>query len=156
MDHHDDKSARGATRSWSHLLRAELDTAATGEADAMQAFQSIRTTFHNELARAVEPRLNRWLEQMPCRSLGECRAVASECNRLLHELGLAIQDPDSGRAGVLIADVRSDAQDPPRFRLQLRDEAGWAEKTGVWKQLPHLKLRPAPSSHAGYPRGRER
>lgn len=126
-----------------------------GFQDSIDDLLAIREIFQRELARAVEPRLNSQIEQMPRSTVDECRLTAARCNEWLRRLGLAIRDPRTGRAGVLLADAKAGHSPDPRFRIQTRSQ-GQESRTNVSAEHPRLELIPAEPSHAGGPPSRLR
>jgi hypothetical protein len=92
---------------------------------------------------------------LPQRTHEQCRALASYCNSELHDLHLCIRCPRTGKAATLITDVRSQEEDAPRFRLQLREGRGKQARTYTSRDLPRLELMEEPPSR-NISRGPER
>jgi len=142
---------------WQSQLRHDLASAPPTFEQSADAFRDAHQSFLEELARAVEPRLNESMRAMPKSTLEECRDLASWCNRQLSQLGLTIKSPDGAVPCALLAETRSgDPTKSPRFRFQARDTSNGV-RVGFSRTLPTLSLMPAPPARAGFvSRGRHR
>jgi hypothetical protein len=119
-----------------HVLKALPDDYAQAKAEAIE----LSRMFHEELARSMGPKLNAALEQMPRRTLVQCRSLASFANSELADLHLCIRCPRTGLGTVLFADIRDVEHDTPRFRLQTRGGRGQVSRTYASHDLPVLEL----------------
>jgi len=109
--------------------------------NARDVAKEIRRTFHEELAAAMQPRLNGKMKTMPHDTYQEKQVLASWVNHTLHaDLGLAIRCPRSREPAILIADIRSTATQMSRFRLEIHDKKGRKVRTYSSAKLPELEL----------------
>lgn len=136
MSHEGEKSLP----SWRATMRSTFERCPADYRQARGEATEIIHAFHDELARALTPRLNGVIATMPKAALADRRALASWCNSELRELGLAIKCPRTGRPAILVADSRDGEQG--RFRLQVRDERGTVHRTWTSSAptLPELEL----------------
>lgn len=155
MESHGENQAPSSR--WVAQLRSELAALPDCYETRAQAMLAARDAFHRELARALQPTLNSWLNsQLTGDSPAAYRELATRCNWQLHELGLAFRDPNSGQPCKLHVDTRKDRLDEPRFQLHRRDDHGRPHRPLTSRRLPVLTLMPDATSRVGYLKGRER
>ena len=110
--------------------------------DACHAeLKTLSGIFHDEMARALEPRLNAEMDRRPHEELVEQRELAGWVNYVLRSLRLAIRCPRTGKPATMLVDYRDNDYDLGRFRLEVRDDRGQSVKTVTSHELPVLQLR---------------
>jgi hypothetical protein len=135
----DDESPELA--NWRSTVRSVMACLPTGYADAGPAASAMRRIFHEELAAALEPRLNAHLKTMAHDTYADKKALASWVNNELHYVqGLTIRCPRTDLPAILVTDIRDAETQASRFRLEVRSPDGRASKTYSSAKLPELKL----------------
>ncbi len=130
---------------WRDRLRRTLRAAPSDYAGRRAALLDASHFVRAEIAAALEPALNAHLRTLPHDAYEEKRALATWVNRELHEIGLTIRCPKTGRPSILVADVRAGGDDEKgRFRIEARDENGKTARTFCSTRLPDLELMEEP------------
>jgi hypothetical protein len=109
-------------------------------AECYRALVELSHDFRQEVADVLQPRLNRQLQTMAQDTYEEKRLLASWVNNELHQIGLAIKCPKTGKPATLVADIRGGRTDSSRFRLDVRNDDGRHIRTVTVNQLPELEL----------------
>jgi hypothetical protein len=107
------------------------------------------------IARVLEPALNEEAKSHPQNTYEDKKALAKWINAQLRSLGLAIQDPKTGKPCHLVG---SPGNRPGigRFMLNITDESGRLVHSVTSVTLPHLQLIPDDLSRAPYGERSER
>lgn len=108
------------------------------------ALASVRRQVQSAIAETLAPSLNVHLDSQPQDTYSEKRLVATWVNHELHQLGLTIRCPVTGLPAILVADRKGDADEPSRFRLEVRDGSGHKRRTYCSQRLPVLALMEEP------------
>ncbi len=107
---------------------------------AMQATE-LRHVFHEQLAAAIQPRLNDHLQRQPQKSLEEKQALASWVNAELRHLGLTMRCPQTSQPATLIADYKTaEEAHVSRFRIQSNHPDGKRVRSNRSASVPFLEL----------------
>jgi hypothetical protein len=96
------------------------------------------------LAETLAPVLNAQLQSLPQETYEQKRSLASWTNHELHQLGLTIKCPRTGKPAILLADLRSQDDDTGRFRLEVRGDGSRRVRTYCGAELPDLELMEEP------------
>lgn len=146
----------GDKEKWLRELRSRLAALPRDFADAKPIVEAMSRAFHREIAETLGPKLGVYLKTAPQATYEQRKLLSSWCNHELHSLHLCIRCPKTGRASILVADIRGNADDTSRFRLQSRGEQGQTIRTYSSKELPHFELIEDPPRREGasrWPRG---
>jgi hypothetical protein len=111
-----------------------------GYQQVQAALANVRKQVQAAIAETLTPALNAHLDAQPQDTYSEKRHLASWVNHELHQLGLNIRCPLTGLPAILVADRRGDADEPSRFRLEVRDGTGRKRRTYCSQKLPVLDL----------------
>ncbi len=131
----------GSVHKWREAFRSVLAELPKPYLEAAPFASAMRQVFHEELAWAMEPRLNEHLRNLPSATYEDKKALSSWANRELHyELGLTIRCPRTRKPAILVADLRDARGEASRFRLSVPREGGRSEKTLSSVALPELNL----------------
>jgi hypothetical protein len=95
-----------------------------------------------ELAAALQPKLNDAMQSMPHETLEQKRDLVKWVNSEMRDLGLSIRCSRTGLPGILVADVGSSphSQWTGRFRIETRQPDGHRVRTKTSSHLPELEL----------------
>lgn len=110
---------------------------------AYQEWLKMSRAFHEELARAVKPQLNEYVQGLPHDTLAEKSALAQRVNGDLRALHLCLQYEPMDCPAILVADSRDGGNKEGRFRLQVT-EGGKQLRKAASRRVPHLEIREAP------------
>ncbi len=124
------------------LVRKIVDTETCDFAERAAHARGVRAAVQAALVPILEPALNKQLNSMPQDTLEEKRSLASWVNHELHELGLAIRCPLTGRQAVLVANPGrcGDEGEKSRFRIESRDDQGRKRHSPTSGWVPEITL----------------
>ena len=108
--------------------------------DAYKAADELLTLTKQEVAQRLSAPFNAKIRSMPQDTYQQKKDLASWVNTELRNLGLAIRCPKTGNPAILIADVRGDAEETSRFRLEYTDERGKKVRSWTGYDLSGLTL----------------
>jgi hypothetical protein len=127
-------------------LRSIIEKIITGMPNDYESAKEYATEatelFHQELASAFAPHINKKLAALPHGTLEQCRTLATFCNSELSELHLRIRCTRTGLGAILVVDIRNQEQDAPRFRLQATGLDGKHVRSYTSRELPVIELIP--------------
>lgn len=124
--------------------------------DVLLGLKQLGHEFKSAVAARLQPALNFHLQGLSHESYSEKQEIASWVNAQLHDLGLAIKCPKTGKPATLIADVRGGDDEYSRFRLDIRGDDGRHLRTYSSRELPELEIIENEPRVEGLARGRTR
>jgi hypothetical protein len=124
------------------IVRRIVESGPADFASRATRARTVRAEVQNTLAPLLEPAVNAQLNTMPQDTLEEKRRLASWANHELHDLGLGIRCPLTGRPAVLVANPgrSGDEGEGSRFRIESRDDSGRKQRTPSSGWVPKLEL----------------
>lgn len=122
------------------LFRGLADALPATYPERFDALVQISNQVHARLAALLQPALQDHLQTCPQATLAEKRALASWVNGQLHELGLAVRCPVTGRPAHFLVDRRDTTTDYCRFRLEVTADDGRKRRTLSSARLPTIEL----------------
>lgn len=140
----DADSSRKEQSDWRASLRDSLRSAPSDYEGRRAVLSDVSHAVRGEVAEALQATLNAHLRTMAHETYQEKQAIATWVNRELHELGLTIRCPRTGRPSILVADVRGPDDQQGRFRIEARDENGRTARTFCSTRLPDIELMEEP------------
>lgn len=128
----------------SDAVRREGLRDGAGYQKVQSALANVRKQVQSAIAETLAPALNAHLDSQPQNTYTEKRHLATWVNHELHQLGLNIRCPVTGMPAILVADRKGEADEPSRFRLEVRDGLGHKRRTYCSQRLPVLTLMEEP------------
>ena len=125
---------------WRELLREQLGTLPDDYREAYSVLATIRHQVLEELAAALQKKMNSHFKSVPQSSLQDKQAIVKMINEDLRLLNLTVRCPTTGGPALLLADFRDNEDRDSRFRFQTIDPSGKRLKRNTSQRLPELQL----------------